>query len=62
MKKPKVFDRRLNPCDINETENTSKNPRSTVATVTEIYDYMSSLARIGITYSPFAGKPIVSHQ
>ena len=39
----------------------SKNPRSTVATVTEIYDYMRVLfARAGIPYSPFTGKPITS--
>ena len=44
-----------------EQKNTSKNPRSTVATVTEIYDYMRVLfARAGVPYSPFTGKPIVS--
>ena len=43
------------------SKNTSKNPRSTVATVTKIYDYMRVLyARAGIPYSPFTGKPIVS--
>lgn len=42
-------------------KNTSKNPRSTVATVTEIYDYMRVLfARAGIPYSPFTGKAITS--
>ena len=44
-----------------EQKNTSKNPRSTVATVTEIYDYMRVLyARAGIPFSPFTGKPIES--
>ena len=39
----------------------SKNPRSTVATVTEIYDYMRVLyARAGIPFSPFTGKLIES--
>src|SRR5204862_3560464 len=40
---------------------TSRNPRSTVGTVTEIYDYMRLLwARVGIPYSPATGLPIVS--
>jgi excinuclease ABC subunit A len=44
-----------------EQKTTSKNPRSTVGTVTEIYDYMRLLwARIGIPYSPVTGKPISS--
>ena len=62
MKKPKV-DRieGLSPAISIEQKNTSKNPRSTVATVTEIYDYMRVLfARAGVPYSPFTGKPIVS--
>ena len=51
----------LSPAISIEQKNTSKNPRSTVATVTEIYDYMRVLfARVGIPYSPFTGKPIVS--
>ncbi|MBP9694594.1 MAG: excinuclease ABC subunit A, partial [Alphaproteobacteria bacterium] len=44
-----------------EQKTTSKNPRSTVATVTEIYDYLRLLyARIGIPYSPATGKPITA--
>jgi excinuclease ABC subunit A len=62
MKKPKVdFIEGLSPAISIEQKNTSKNPRSTVATVTEIYDYMRVLyARVGVPYSPFTGKPIVS--
>jgi excinuclease ABC subunit A len=62
MKKPKVdLIEGLSPAISIEQKNTSKNPRSTVATVTEIYDYMRVLyARVGIPYSPFTGKPIVS--
>ncbi|MFL2889305.1 MAG: excinuclease ABC subunit UvrA [Pelagibacteraceae bacterium] len=62
MKKPKVdLIEGLSPAISIEQKNTSKNPRSTVATVTEIYDYMRVLfARIGTPYSPFTGKPIVS--
>ena len=62
MKKPKVdMIEGLSPAISIEQKNTSKNPRSTVATVTEIYDYMRVLfARVGIPYSPFTGKPIVS--
>ena len=41
----------------------SKNPRSTVGTVTEIYDYLKLLyARIGKTYSPISGKEVKRHQ
>ena len=62
MKKPKVdLIEGLSPAISIEQKNTSKNPRSTVATVTEIYDYMRVLfARVGIPYSPFTGKAIVS--
>ena len=62
MKKPKVdLIEGLSPAISIEQKNTSKNPRSTVATVTEIYDYMRVLfARVGIPYSPFTGKPIRS--
>ena len=62
MKKPKVdLIEGLSPAISIEQKNTSKNPRSTVATVTEIYDYMRVLyARIGIPYSPATGKPIKS--
>ena len=62
MKKPSVdLLEGLSPAISIEQKNTSKNPRSTVATVTEIYDYMRVLyARAGIPYSPFTGKPIES--
>ena len=62
MKKPKVdLIEGLSPAISIEQKNTPKNPRSIVATVTEIYDYMRVLfARVGIPYSPFTGKPIVS--
>ena len=62
MKKPNVdFIEGLSPAISIEQKNTSKNPRSTVATVTEIYDYMRVLyARVGIPYSPYTGKPIES--
>ncbi len=44
-----------------EQKTTSKNPRSTVGTVTEIYDYLRLLwARIGVPHSPVTGKPIKS--
>ena len=49
----------LSPAISIEQKTTSKNPRSTVATVTEIYDYMRLLwARVGIPYSPATGLPI----
>ncbi len=62
MKKPNVdFIEGLSPAISIEQKNTSKNPRSTVATVTEIYDYMRVLyARAGTPFSPFTGKPIES--
>ncbi len=51
----------LSPAISIEQKTTSKNPRSTVGTVTEIYDYMRLLwARIGIPYSPSTGLPIIS--
>jgi excinuclease ABC subunit A len=51
----------LSPAISIEQKTTSKNPRSTVGTVTEIYDYMRLLfARIGIAYSPATGLPIQS--
>ncbi|MBS7386650.1 MAG: excinuclease ABC subunit UvrA [Alphaproteobacteria bacterium] len=44
-----------------EQKTTSKNPRSTVGTVTEVYDYLRLLwARIGVPHSPVTGKPIKS--
>lgn len=49
----------LSPAIAIEQKTTSKNPRSTVGTVTEIYDYLRLLfARIGIPYSPATGLPI----
>ena len=62
MKKPNVdLIEGLSQAISIEQKNTSKNPRSTVATVTEIYDYMRVLyARAGIPFSPFTGKPIES--
>ncbi|MBU0723471.1 MAG: excinuclease ABC subunit UvrA [Alphaproteobacteria bacterium] len=51
----------LSPAISIEQKTTSKNPRSTVGTVTEIYDYMRLLfARVGIPYSPATGLPIES--
>ena len=49
----------LSPAIAIDQKTTSKNPRSTVGTVTEIYDHLRLLyARIGIPYSPATGKPI----
>ncbi|MCE3232915.1 MAG: uvrA [Rickettsiaceae bacterium] len=51
----------LSPAIAIDQKTVSRNPRSTVATVTEIYDYMRLLfARIGIPYSPATGQPIKS--
>ena len=51
----------LSPAISIEQKTTSQNPRSTVGTVTEIYDYMRLLwARVGIPYSPATGLPIES--
>ncbi len=53
----------LSPAISIEQKTTSKNPRSTVGTVTEIYDYMRLLfARAGTPYSPATGLPIVAQQ
>jgi len=62
MQKPDVDSiEGLSPAISIEQKTTSKNPRSTVATVTEIYDYMRLLwARVGVPYSPATGKPIES--
>ncbi len=60
MQKPDV-DRieGLSPAIAIEQKTTSKNPRSTVGTVTEIYDYMRLLwARVGVPHSPATGLPI----
>ncbi|MEG3146998.1 excinuclease ABC subunit UvrA [Sphingomonas sp. RT2P30] len=51
----------LSPAISIEQKTTSRNPRSTVATVTEVYDYMRLLwARVGIPYSPATGLPIAA--
>jgi excinuclease ABC subunit A len=62
MQKPDVDSiEGLSPAISIEQKTTSRNPRSTVATVTEIYDYMRLLwARVGIPYSPATGLPIES--
>ena len=62
MQKPEVdMIEGLSPAISIEQKTTSRNPRSTVGTVTEIYDYLRLLfARIGIPYSPTTGKPIES--
>ncbi len=64
MQKPDVDSiEGLSPAISIEQKTTSKNPRSTVGTVTEINDYMRLLwARVGIPYSPATGKPIESQQ
>ena len=53
----------LSPAISIEQKTTSKNPRSTVGTVTEIYDYMRLLfARVGTPFSPATGLPIEAQQ
>ena len=62
MEKPDVDSiEGLSPAVAIEQKRVSKNPRSTVGTVTEIYDYMRLLfARLGTPYCPKCGKPITS--
>jgi excinuclease ABC subunit A len=62
MQKPDVESiEGLSPAISIEQKTTSKNPRSTVGTVTEIYDYMRLLwARVGVPHSPVTGLPIES--
>jgi excinuclease ABC subunit A len=64
MQKPNVDHiEGLSPAISIEQKTTSKNPRSTVGTVTEIYDYMRLLfARVGTPYSPATGQPIEAQQ
>src|SRR5437773_8055246 len=51
----------LSPAISIEQKTTSRNPRSTVGTVTEVYDYLRLLwARVGVPYSPATGLPIES--
>ncbi len=60
MDKPDVdFMQGISPAMAIQQKTTTSNPRSTVGTTTEIYDYLRLLfARIGITYSPKSGKPV----
>jgi excinuclease ABC subunit A len=60
MEKPAVdYIRGISPAIAIEQKGHSKNPRSTVGTTTEIYDYLKLLyARIGITYSPISGEQV----
>src|SRR5437773_11796827 len=60
MEKPEVESiEGLSPAISIEQKTTSRNPLSTVGTVTEIYDYLRLLfARVGIPYSPTTGLPI----
>jgi len=63
MNKPEVdFINGIPPAIAIEQKVNSRNPRSTVGTSTEIYDYMRLLfARIGRTYSPVSGKEVKKH-
>ena len=60
MEKPDVeYIKGVSPAIAIEQKVSSKNPRSTVGTTTEIYDYLKLLfARVGITYSPISGNPV----
>ncbi len=62
MQKPDVDSiEGLSPAIAIEQKTTSRNPRSTVGTVTEVYDYLRLLfARVGVPYSPATGLPITS--
>ena len=64
MNKPDVeFIEGLSPAISIDQKTTSRNPRSTVGTVTEIHDYLRLLyARIGIPHCPVCGKEISSHK
>ncbi len=61
MNKPEVdFIHGISPAIAIEQKVNTRNPRSTVATTTEIYDYLKLLfARIGVTFSPVSGKEVV---
>ena len=63
LNKPKVDSiKGISPAIAIEQKVNSKNPRSTVGTSTEIYDYIKLLfARIGKTYSPISGKEVKKH-
>ncbi|MBS1646564.1 MAG: excinuclease ABC subunit UvrA [Bacteroidetes bacterium] len=64
LEKPQVeYIKGISPAIAIEQKVISKNPRSTVGTVTEIYDYLKLLfARIGKTYSPISGKEVKKHR
>ena len=64
MEKPDVDNiSGLSPAISIEQKTTSKNPRSTVGTITEVYDYLRLLfARVGTPYSPVTGKSIEAQQ
>ncbi len=64
MQKPDVdLIQGLSPAISIEQKTTSRNPRSTVGTITEIYDYLRLLfARVGVPYSPATGLPIAAQQ
>jgi len=64
MMKPDVdFIDGISPAIAIEQKSSTRNPRSTVGTVTEIYDYLKLFfARIGRTYSPVSGKEVKRHQ
>ncbi|MEL6606985.1 MAG: excinuclease ABC subunit UvrA [Bacteroidota bacterium] len=61
MEKPAVdYIRGISPAIAIEQKKSTKNPRSTVGTATEIYDYLKLLyARVGITYSPISGEVVI---
>ncbi len=63
MEKPDVdYIRGLSPAVAIEQRASTKNPRSTVGTSTEVYDYLKLLfARVGETISPVSGKPVRKH-
>ncbi len=64
MNKPDVdYINGISPAIAIEQKVNSRNPRSTVGTTTEIYEYLKLLfARIGKTYSPLSGKPVKRHR
>lgn len=63
LEKPKVdYIKGISPAIAIEQKVISRNPRSTVGTITEIYDYLKLLyARVGKTYSPISGKQVKRH-
>ncbi len=63
LEKPKVdYIKGISPAIAIEQKVISRNPRSTVGTITEIYDYLKLLyARVGKTYSPVTGKQVKRH-